>query len=739
MAKIFSNIAKNTNNLSNRYSDSTVNNNLTTFTALRNVSDVTLGDFNKVEIRRIEDVYELYTKTPSNLQPQTYTYSELLTPVVYTRKRSTKFYKGFPLVNPTLTLSNAPTNNTLVEIYPDQKTANSSQTYVVDRSLMLQDSQALPIVSGPRDVSRINQYLLSGEGIRFIGFQKIIQRGNTFGQTRQYNVTSVPQMTLNYANANLFDNALERVSRITLTDTTIDPNLAGRIQKESVITAQNKLRLKYVGGAYRPTPPSPAQNYVDSFLRNRVLNQPIPVPGVFTRGVSWLNSRFGTNFSLGNTTTLGQIGNGLSALSQFGQSLSTDINNQTLNRDQTAYDQLYVRGLWPLMKQPYGGEGGSSVIRSFENEKAAYIQRARTAITGSFNNINNANPNTRQYPEDNYRSSADYTDSVQTNSQKRTWAGITTATYLKDSFNFVDNKSVTDVKKFDQVSTNLALAGVDGPKDYIRFVVKVPGLFDGGIYFRAFISDLNHSTNGEYESIRYVGRPERFVTYRGMSRGLTFSMYLVAFSKDELDGMWARANMLNKLMYPVDNSGGYMTPPLAKITLGNVLVDQPGYVETVDMRFTDIPWDIDRELPQAIQLNMKYNIIEDAYITQNNTSAAFAQLFNRMAYPKAPPVTEGPQPPGSAPTSAETATSPQAAARSLVSVTPQLATRLATVTPSAPADATRVALPNRPISTPYLSETQKFFGISPASVALSNAVSRLRIPTSVTPTIGPRR
>lgn len=184
MAKIFSNIAKSTSNLSNRYSDSTVNNNLTTFTALRNTSDVTLGDFNKVDIRRIEDVYDLYTRTPATLLPQTFDYSDLLQPVVYTRRRQTQFYKGFPLVNPTLTTSNFPINNTLIEITPDQTTENSTQTYTVDRSLMLQDSQSLPLVSGPRDVERMRKYLLSGEGLRFLTFQRIIQRGNTFGQTR---------------------------------------------------------------------------------------------------------------------------------------------------------------------------------------------------------------------------------------------------------------------------------------------------------------------------------------------------------------------------------------------------------------------------------------------------------------------------------------------------------------------------------------------------------------------------
>lgn len=682
MAKIFSNIAKTTTTLKDRYEDSTVNSEFTTFVELRDTLGDTPGNFSTIEIRRIEDIYDLYQQIPANLQPQTYTYSELLEPVVYTRGRSSQFYRGFPLVNPKLTATNFPVNDTLIEIYPDQTNANDSQTYAIDRSLMLQDSQSLPLVSGPRDVTRIGRYLLSGQGLRFLSFQKIIQRGNTFGQSRQYDETSIPRMVLNYASANLFDNALQRVSRITLNDTTIDPNLAGRIQRESVITAQSKLRLSYLGGASRSTPSQGQQNYanlLDSYVRNAVMNTPIPVPGILRNATTWLNNRLGTNFSVGTRTTLGQIGNRLNAVTQFTQALSTNIDSQTLGKDQTAYDQLYIGGLWPLMKQPYGGDGGASIIRSFENEKAAYLERARESINNVHYNINSANPHTKPYEQDQilYRSSADYTDSVQTSPTKRVnWAGITTATYLKDDFNLINNRGVTDASDFDKASNQ------EQDRDYIKFIIKVPGVFPNGIYFRAFISDMNHSTNGEYESVRYIGRPERFITYRGMSRAVTLSMYLIAFSREELNSIWTRANMLNKLMYPVDNSGGYMTAPLAKITLGNVLVDQPGYMENVDMRFTDIPWDIDRELPQAIQLNMRYNIIEDAYITQNNTSAAFAQLFNRIAYPAATPPSQGPQPQGSNPNSTANAGNSQPGATSTVSPSSQPAARPATSTPT---------------------------------------------------------
>jgi hypothetical protein len=268
-------------------------------------------------------------------------------------------------------------------------------------------------------------------------------------------------------------------------------------------------------------------------------------------------------------------------------------------------------------------------IRSHQGEKAAYLERATLAIA-KVKDLNNTNKATVAYgvdPRNDYRSSADYTDSVRSATTPKTFNGITTATYIKDTFNLDElGRSISDTKILDGKNTS---------SDYITVRFVVPSVFDRGINFRAFIEDFNHNSRGQYDEVRYVGRPERFITYKGMNRSTTFSLYLIAFSKEELETIWARANMLNKLVYPVDNAGGFMTPPLAKLTIGNVLINQPGYVESIDMRLQEIPWDIDSELPMAIKLNMTYNIIEKGYITQKNTdplnsTQLFAGLTDRL-------------------------------------------------------------------------------------------------------------
>jgi hypothetical protein len=616
MTKIFSNIAKKAPNLLKRYDDSTVTNELTTFNALRNEGGTNI--LYKSNLPR--NVYNLYTDpatTPSPLE-QNFTTSTLVEPENVVRIRRSKFYDAFRITNSNLTA----VNNTLIEIKP-YTPANADEIYSVDTSRMVQNSQQNPIVSGPRDVVRMQRYLRSAEGLQFKLSQQILQAGNTFGQTRGYNPVSVETMALNYRNATLFQ-PLERIPRILTSNATTNPLLAGRLQRETTLDAQSKLRLKFVGGA-APQTRAPIlgalNNLLRSTLRDRINNINIPLPRFVNDIAQGINRAFGTNLSAGNSINVGQVNRQLDNIANSADAIrrGLNINNATLEKDQTAYDALYLNNVWPLMKQ---NDGTIVNFQGAQGTKEQYLQRARSAIRKA-KDINNFNKSTVEYPEDQYRSSATYTEDVRAGTTTGVFAGVPYAKYVRDEMNLVNGGATTDAKN---------LNGAHENTDYVKFRIVVPGVFDKGINFRAFIEDINHQSKGQYDEVRYVGRPERFITYKGMNRSVTFSMYLVAFGQDEIDTVWTRANMLNKLTFPIDATGGFMTPPLAKITIGNVFLNQTGYFESVDMRLQDIPWDIDKELPQAVKLNMTFNIIENGFVTQKQTNpfAPGSQIFGEQ-------------------------------------------------------------------------------------------------------------
>lgn len=64
------------------------------------------------------------------------------------------------------------------------------------RNLTKYDSQVAPIGSTVRDVKRIGQYLVTGNGLLFVGKQLLLQQQNAFNETRIYNPLSVLKATL---------------------------------------------------------------------------------------------------------------------------------------------------------------------------------------------------------------------------------------------------------------------------------------------------------------------------------------------------------------------------------------------------------------------------------------------------------------------------------------------------------------------------------------------------------------
>ena len=606
MPKLFSNIAKNTQGLAKVYENSSV-----TSEVLKNIQvDAAESPLSlqvaSVDVRRIEKIYNTYDQT--HAQNTTFTANPLwVVPPVVT-KRQTGFYQTFRTVN-TLIPQQSALNNTLIEIKPNGEIVGIPTSAVVPfigSDEMKQDSRLSPRISGKRDEKRLFNFLTTTPGVLFLARQQVLQGGNTFGQARAYNPLSISLATANYTLSSEFS-PLVRVDRALSIDTTN----AGRLQIATAIGAQSVLRTKFVGGSAKGS------------TRTSLLGQVVGTAA--SRLVQDIINR--TNIDVfGKKINLGQVGKTLNTISQTLNAISRAANgaNSTLQENQTAYDALYEQNLWPLITEY------KTTTKNFTTVKDAYIQRAQTAINEAKahgilkGNLHGINGFTKPYPnsEDDYRSSATYTDDIQADASRLgQFNGITSAKYMKDPMNYdAQGSPLTNIKDINGTYADL---------DFIKLKFVVPTVFDGGISFRAFIKDIKHDAKGDYEEQRYVGRPERFIVYKGMSRSVDFTLYLVAFSADELTGVWARANMLNKLVYPIDNSAGSMTAPIIQLTLGNILTNQPGYVTDIAMNLTDMPWDIDSELTQVIELQIKYNIIEKGYITQaqDNLFAEGMDLF----------------------------------------------------------------------------------------------------------------
>lgn len=135
---------------------------------------------------------------------------------------------------------------------------------------------------------------------------------------------------------------------------------------------------------------------------------------------------------------------------------------------------------------------------------------------------------------------------------------------------------------------------------------------DDPVQFRAFISNIQQSASPEYKNYQYIGRIDKFVSYVSVQRDVSFKLGVLAFSKDELDIVWKRINYLTALVYPYGINKGILQPNIVRLTIGNLYINQPGYVSSLSTNFNDITesWDLDKQVPIGATMDIKFTIIE---------------------------------------------------------------------------------------------------------------------------------
>lgn len=121
---------------------------------------------------------------------------------------------------------------------------------------------------------------------------------------------------------------------------------------------------------------------------------------------------------------------------------------------------------------------------------------------------------------------------------------------------------------------------------------------DKYIPFRATLTGINENTSVKWEDVQYMGRADTLFTYNGFTRDFNFAFTVYAGSVKELIPMWNRVNYLSGLTRPAkytkggDTVGtqvmsGFIYPPLIKIRIGDLFVDQPGVIISLGLTVPD--------------------------------------------------------------------------------------------------------------------------------------------------------
>ena len=172
----------------------------------------------------------------------------------------------------------------------------------------------------------------------------------------------------------------------------------------------------------------------------------------------------------------------------------------------------------------------------------------------------------------------------------------------------LDSNKVGQGTYVDQVSY-ASIQRTEVASDVLPFVFTTNG--ETPIQFRAFIEGLKESVNAEFSERKYLGRTERFVTYAGAKRNVTMTFKIVAFSDLDLESLWLRVNYLTSLAFPKEiSTSGFMTPPLFKLTVGDIYSNQPCYLNSLDYTFVDNDITVDQKVSKLIKVNMNISLLE---------------------------------------------------------------------------------------------------------------------------------
>jgi hypothetical protein len=506
----------------------------------------------------------------------------------------------------------APSDGQSVVIKPDTNGVFGSNSRVKS------DTRALPVVSTLRDTRRVSKFLTTSEGGLFLGKQTLLQTGNTFENTRLYNPVSPLLNVVPFLHIRR-DIVLREIPSGFLQNSTVT-NLASRFSSSTqsgisitsfVTQLKNTIAPTFNTDWATQRPESKVFYSGNKSGPTLFTRQPLNERGnrrveVFSTGISK---------SISNTRkaiTAGAI-NGLKAL------LPTSLQN-TINTSTTV-----VNSAGPEIQPPTDFYAAAAAFKSnfFEKNNVAVFNRRKIDANGTTLDTRESGNRLAEETKPDARLNSKYLFENQKSvgtanpAQAEIKSGNTS---LKDLYNVLGKTKNTSID-----SSNIDYTGIYGSSrtagengvqsdkspDIIKFIFTSPDRAND-VQFRALITSIKESIQPEFNEQRYVGRTERFVTYAGAKRSVSLNFNIVAFSPEEQYGMWQRINYLSGLAFPQGVKNGFMVPPLFRVTIGGIYENQPCFLQTLDFDFLDetITFDVDREVPHAVNVSMQINLLE---------------------------------------------------------------------------------------------------------------------------------
>jgi hypothetical protein len=180
-------------------------------------------------------------------------------------------------------------------------------------------------------------------------------------------------------------------------------------------------------------------------------------------------------------------------------------------------------------------------------------------------------------------------------------------------------------------------------QDFIKFYFTGPDILPNGtgtddvIVFRATIDSLSDSFNPQWTPNTIIGRADPNYHYSSYSRDLQFSFTIYATDADELKPIWRKLNALSGYTAPTyDTDTIAMIGPWMRLTIGDLFVQQPGFISSLNYTLvdSDTTWEINllqqpdvMQVPKKINVNVGFTLVTNELPQKGGKFYSLAKQF----------------------------------------------------------------------------------------------------------------
>lgn len=140
-------------------------------------------------------------------------------------------------------------------------------------------------------------------------------------------------------------------------------------------------------------------------------------------------------------------------------------------------------------------------------------------------------------------------------------------------------------------------------RDLIKFRIEAVDndnpLYSVWLIFRAYITNMVDNMKATWNPYSYTGRGEIFYRYQDFKPSFSFDLMIAAQSRSEMKPLYQKLNYLKSLLAPDYNSNNKMRGSFVKLTVGDYMYRQPGFINDLDISIDDnYSWEIALQEPE---------------------------------------------------------------------------------------------------------------------------------------------